>query len=107
MAKQFLSWIETLYQWGNNTFTWNDVAEFINVVNNLVGSGLDIFSPRIKQEVRKVATPTQVEAFVKVVSQVNGRFSVLKKKKSKLTLNDITVKDIHQTFRKLSVKITM
>lgn len=105
MEKRFLSWIDTLYQWANNTFTWNDVAEFINVTNAIAGSGIDLFSPQIKREVRKVATPEQQEIFVKVVSQVNGKFGVLKKKKSTLSLKDVTVKEIHRAFEALSVKI--
>ena len=63
------------------------------------------FAPDVKRQIRKVATPQQIESIVKVVSEINGKISVMKKKKSKLTLKDITVNEIHNTMRILSVKI--
>lgn len=105
MEKKFLAWIDTLYKWNDNTFTWNDVAVFINVTNSLAGAGIDFFSPRIKREVRKVVTPSQEESFVKIVSHINGKYNSLQKKKSKLTLKDVSVKEIHRAFESLSVKI--
>jgi hypothetical protein len=105
MEKNYLTWINTLYKWSDNSFTWNEVAEFVNVTSTIVNSGFELFSPRIKQEVRRVASPEQQEIFVKVISHINGKYRVQNKRKSPLTLKDVSVKDIHRAFDALFVKI--
>jgi len=100
---QQLTWIEALYTWGNNSFTWGDVQNFNNVSAAL--GDVNFFSPSVKKKVKKVASDEEIESFVRVIGEINGKLFVNKKKRSKLTLRNISVKDIHNAYRKLTVKI--
>jgi hypothetical protein len=105
--QKLLSWFDATYLWNSNEFTWGDVAIWVGVTNAMVGTGIDIYtSPRIKKEVAKVATPKQIDVFVKIVCIINGKRITKVKKREPLTLKKVTVKEIHKAAHLLSVSVS-